>query len=329
MAFQEVKELHEGRSGGLREGLERQYVRKFRVRTDTKLVGPIEVTFAPGIPRLYDPYQSFGTGEFDTFALCRDIDPQQDEGDWTLWYVTCRYDTSGGTPYGQPSSPGQPGSGGGSGAAGDPTLEPPTVEWGVQTREVAFMEDLGNPDEDINPDYLIPRALLNSAGQPFDPVPTIEMCHLTLTIERNEAAFDQLKARKYKNVVNKDAWGVEGQNYAAGLWLLKHITGRAVYKGAFKYARVRYEFWLAPTVDEKDHWDNLDLLDQGLCRKGETGGPPRPIIVNGHPITQPALLDGVGVPLTPAQIADPAVGPQFLRFKRYRREPFAPLNITL
>lgn len=324
MGFHSIRELHDGRSGGLSEGLERHYTRRFRVRTDSKLVGPIEVMFAPGIPRLYSPYQSFGTGEFDTFAICRDIKPVQDDGDWTLWHVDCEYDTRGGNPQGQPGDPGQPGSGGGSGASGDPTLEPPTVEWGVQTREVPLSKDIGDPDSPF-PSLQTPRALLNSAGQPFDPVPTIELCHLSLTVERNEVAFDQIKARKYKNVVNKDVF----LNYAAGIWLLKHITGREVYKGAHKYARVRYEFWLAPTLDPTDHWDNLDILDAGLCRKGAAGGPPIPIIVNGHPITQPALLSSAGAPLTPAELIDPEIGPQYLRFKRYRREPFAPLNIDI
>lgn len=324
MGFRSVCELHDGRTGGLSEGLERRYTRRFRVRTDSKAVGPIEVMFAPGVPRLYDSYQSYGTGEFDSFALCRRVTPTQDADDWFTWVVECEYDTTGGTPQGQPENPGQPGSGGGSGASGDPTLEPPTVEWGAQSREVAFMEDLGDPDAHEASEEFYPRTLLNSAGQPFDPVPTIEVSHLTLTVERNEAEFDQLKARKYKGVVNKDVF----LGYAAGLWFLKHITGRVVYKGAYQYARVRYEFWLAPTVDEKDHWDNLDLLDQGLCRKGNDNGPPIPIMVNGHPISQPALLKN-GFPLPPPQIINPDIGPQFLRFKRYRRVPFAPLKITI
>ena len=123
MGFRSVCELHDGRTGGLSEGLERRYTRRFRVRTDSKAVGPIDVMFAPGVPRLYDPYQSYGTNEFDSFALCRRVTPTQDADDWFTWVVECEYDTTGGNPQGQPENPGQPGSGGGSGAAGDPTLE--------------------------------------------------------------------------------------------------------------------------------------------------------------------------------------------------------------
>ena len=323
MGFRSVCELHDGRTGGLSEGLERRYTRRFRVRTDSKSVGPIEVMFAPGVPRLYDPYQSYGTNEFDSFALCRRVTPTQDADDWFTWVVECEYDTTGGNPQGQPENPGQPGTGGGSGAAGDPTLEPQTVEWGTQSREVALIEDLGDPDSN-DPIIKNPRPILNSAGQPFDPVPTIEQAHLTLTIERNEVEFDVGKATKYRNVVNKDMW----LDRIPGRWLCRQITGRVVYKGAYQYARVRYEFWLSPTIRARDFWDNLELLDQGLCRLDADGERPVPIIRNGHPISQPALLKD-GAPLTRAQIRNPNVGPQYLRFKRYRREPFAPLKITI
>ena len=50
---------------------------------------------------------------------------------------------------------------------------------------------------------------------------------------------------------------------------------------------------------------------------------------NAHDDPIDGRRDDIGAPLTRAQIRNPNVGPQYLRFKRYRREPFAPLKITI
>lgn len=322
MAIRSVTELFDGRDGTLSTGLERRYVRKFRVRTDSKYDGPVEIMFAAGIPRLYDAYRSFGTSEVDAFALCTRVSPTQDSNDWSTWVVECEYSTDVGLG-GPPDDPGQPGAGGGSGSSGDPTLDPPVIEWGSQTREVALPLDLGDPDA-ADPVLQKPRPFLNSAGQPFDPPPTIEVSHLTLTVERNEPTFNASRALRYRNTVNADLW----QDRLPGRWWCRQITGHIVFKGPYRYARVRYEFWLSPSPLKKDLWDNLLLLDQGLCRLGPDGKNPVPIERNGHPISQPVLLKG-GLPLSKDDILNPAIGPQYLTFKRYRREPFAPLNITI
>lgn len=335
MAIREVKELFAGRSGGLEEGLERRYTRKFRVRTTDKHDGPIEVTFAPGIPRLYEGYASYSTAEVDPWALCRRIDPQQDEDDWTTWTVTCEYDTRSpnGDGAGQPENPGQPGPGGGRGAAGNPELELPTVEWGVQTREVAVQRPLFIPVADhqklvaaglaVANDFDVGRRLTTSALQPFDPPPTVEKSFKTLTVERNEAKFPLTLSRQYEGAFNLDAF----LTYAAGRWLCKSITGREVYKGPFRYARVRYEFWLQHQDDIG--WQYIELLDAGTMRLG-AGGVPVPIIppIGGHPVSTPQLLKD-GQPLTAAEIADPDIGPQFLRFFVRPYKPFAPLKINV
>ncbi|MBN9521059.1 hypothetical protein J0H58_21500 [bacterium] len=264
--------------------------------------------------------RTFGSNEFDSFALCRRITPTQEDGTWDSWIVAAEYETNSGSPYSPPTNVGQPGAGGGSGAAGDPSLEPQTEEWGTQTREVPLVRDLGDPDA-TDPAETIPRPILNSAGQPFDPVPTNEDGWTTLTIERNEATVNSGRLAHFRFAVNKDVF----LGKPPGRWILRPITARKVYKGAFGYYRFRYEFWLAGENDPD--WDDLELLDQGLCMKGP-GGVPTPIIRGGQPVSQPVLLKD-GIPLTPAQLADPKVGAQFLKYKRRKRRPFAPLNIEL
>ncbi|MFO0798987.1 MAG: hypothetical protein U0804_16080 [Gemmataceae bacterium] len=319
MGILSVEELHDGRDGSLSEGMERTYTRRFRVRTDTKLVGPLEVVFAPGIPRIGEAYRSFRTNEVDSLSLCRRVAPSQDPGDWFTWLVDAQYDTRGGDPRSIPDNPGQPGSGGGSGQAGDPSLDPPVITYDTQDRDRVLVKDLGDPDSVVVANRT-PRPILNSANQPFDPVPTIEDGYTVVTFERNEPALNRGRLNRFRYATNKDAWNGE----QPGRWLCRPITASRVFKGGLEFYRFRYTFWLAGE-DDPD-WDDLELLDQGLCRLGNDNEPV-PIMRNGHPVSSPVMLNG-GLPLSAADLANPAVGPQYLRFKRRKRVPFAPLNIT-
>lgn len=246
MAFTHIQELFAGRHGSFKDGSEREWVRRFRVRTTSKMVGPIEVMFAPGIPRLYDSYFSFGSTEVDVLALCRSITPTQDEDDWQVWIVECEYSTAS-RASGQPPAGGGDPSQGGANPADNPEVEQPVVEYGSHIRQVAFSEDIDG------------EAVFNSAGQPFDPVPTIEDGWDTLTVERNELEYDRSDMADYAFKVNLGFFLGE----APGTVLCRPITARQAYKGGLKFWRVRYEFHFANEQMEFD-W-KLRLLDQGLC----------------------------------------------------------------
>lgn len=326
MAFVWVHELFDGRNGSLRDGLQRSFVRRFQVRTDDKRVAPINVIFAPGIPRLYASYISFDGAELDYFSICRDIQAEQEVDDDLVWNVTCSYDTQStsefGNQSGQPGTIGQPGAGGGSGASGDPTQEPPTIEWDYDSTEYALRVDIdGDP-------------ILNSAGQPFDPPPTMPVGWTVLRYGRNEATYDALERAKYAHTINSTPFlGVR-----EGCVLCKPIKASSRYIGPFLYYRVSYEFHIA-----KDHDHNIQgkpqmpgvfdwkmwLLDQGLCRLDVATGRPVAIYDDGNPISTPALLGNDGQPLTKDDIEDPLIGPNWLDFDIYNEIDLNVLNIVI
>jgi len=316
MAVWKVREIHKGRRGSLSEGSERKYTRVFHVFTNSKLDGPIEVMFAAdpstseAIPALYSSYTNYGGEELDMLAICRSIDPVQDEDDWTFWVVTCEYSTesiTGDPRLGQsPEGGGNPGTG--SGAANDPGLEPPVQEWGAWTREEVA---LYAQDHDRTP-------ILNSAGQPFDPGPVREIGGTTLILERNELTYNPQEKNAFRFTINDDDFIWEG-DYR--LWLCKPITGSRRYKGAMKYWRVRYEFWHA---GDAESWNHI-ILDAGFEKVVD--GRLVPITISGQTPSRPVPLDGSGSPLTNDAIE--ADGVEFLQFKKYLAKPFSSLNIEV
>lgn len=329
MGFLWVKEIYVGREGSLRDGLQRSFTRKFRVKTDDRRVGPLHVIFAPGIPLLYSSYFSYELSELDLFAICRDVRAVQDENDWQVWDITCEYDTQSNSEYGniagQPGNIGQPGAGGGTGASGDPTQEPPTIEWGAETVELAVIKDrTGEP-------------IVNTAGQPFDPPPTIKIAYPVLRYSRNEATYDHVEKSKFSYALNTAKF----LGYDAGRVLCKPITATQRYIGPFKYWRVNYEFHftkeLEPGVDTAEmigvlSW-RLWLLNQGLCELKTVsvlGVPVKyltPILgANGEPISTPVPLDEDGAAMPKEDIEDEVF---YRSFVVYKSIDFGPLDIVL
>lgn len=330
MSVWRCQELFKGRRGGLRDGTERTYTRIFQVFTNSKLDGPIEVMFAVDpstgerIPSLYSSYANYGGRELDVLAICRNIEPVQDDNDWTVWTVTCTYDTenlNGDPRQGQASAGGNPSSG--SGSTNDPSLEPPIQEWGDWRREEAATQA---EDQKNTP-------ILNAAGQPFDPAPTREIGGLTLVVERNELVFNAFKMSEYWFTTNSDMF----LGFDLHQWLCKTITGKRQYKGNFKYWRVRYEFWHAkeqvffnvgrhPIVPgaAKGPWDHI-LLNAGFEQL--VGGKLKPITFNNQPVSRPYPLDAAGSAMTQAAIV--ANGPLFLHFQKYPERKFADLKLKI
>lgn len=323
MGFRWVTELFDGRDGGLRDGLQRNYTRRFQVMTDDKRVGPLEVIFAPGIPRLYSSYLSFDTNEIDFFAICRSVVPVQDADDWQLWSVTCEYDTQSSSEFGnvagQPGTIGQPGAGGGSGAAGDPTQEPPAYEWTSETKEVALVVDIeGDP-------------ILNSVGLPFDPPPTTPIAWPVLRYSRNELTYDRDEKAQYFYKTNT----TEFLGAGPGKVLCKPITGSSRYIGPYRFFRVNYEFHFAKEIHEPDDlpqmmgvldW-KLWLLNAGLSKLGDDGEPEIIMDKFGSPISTPQPLDVNGLPLSKANIE--TLGAIFFDFTIYKSIDLNTLNIVL
>jgi hypothetical protein len=189
----------------------------------------------------------------------------------------------------------------------DPLLEPYTVDWLFSSCTEPIDKDKSG------------AALVNSAGEPFDPPIQEEFNDLVLRITRNEAAYDPALASEYKKAVNSDQF----------LWFEPYTVrcnlfeGRRIRIGNLFYYQVNYEFIIRqdPDADGNISGWKRRILDQGFREKTGTdeGKPTYALILddNGTPINQPALLDGSGSKL------DDAADPYYFSFETKPSKSFA------
>lgn len=155
-----VTEIIDGRNalieagGRGNEGIQRRYVRKFRVILDNWTDGGLRAASAPGIPRVGEIYRDAG-GSVDTGARCHAVEPES-TSEGRQWLVTCSYSSSDSDigdidketagkadpndPNNNSSDPGS--GGGGSGQEGGPLSKPAEITYSTQrvTKIAQFAE---------------------------------------------------------------------------------------------------------------------------------------------------------------------------------------------
>lgn len=182
----------------------------------------------------------------------------------------------------------------------NPTERTPKVSWSF-----AQFEAIADQDVDGNP-------ILNTAFDYFDPPVTKDDSRPILTIVRNEATFDENLAEDYKDTVNADAfWGKDAKTVK-----VSNISAEWAFDSDIGfYFIVTYEFHV-----NKDGWKKKPL-NQGMRQLSSDGSKQQQILVNGAPISSPALLDEDGVVL--AAGADPV----YLEFEVYPAVDFGIFNM--
>ncbi len=295
MTVSAALELRDKRKFGFAKGGVRTYRRTFLVVTDTKTDGPQAILGASGIPQHLSAYSL--TSETDFAALAVSFSARQLPKTPLHWHVTVSYTTDvdkdkeeqqGGTSEGD----------------GDILLEPPTVAFGFETYRIVAHEDVGGED---------PIALVNSAGQPFDPPLMIDDSRPVLTVARNEFAFDPLQAIDFKDAINNDKFiGAE-----IGQVKVKGITATT----ELQPGNPESEFWRVTYIFlfRREGW-KLRVLDTGTrVKTGGPGGEFKPYTEDG--VVTEVELDGFGNKLTDG------ANPVFLEFDVYKTRTFAQLQI--
>lgn len=309
----EVNETFAGRTGEYDDQFGRRYTRIFRVVTQADAIGSILVQFAEGIPRVFDAYENHGATESDPLAICRRVTPIQDVNDPLLWMVTCEYSTRAPTPIGAVTAPPQPGRpGGGSGGPTDnPELRPPKVRIDWQEFNVPVQRQ----------DFAA-KVYANSAGDLFDPTPTIQVACPVLCVERYELwddpeeALETLTGLAYNCNDGPFLWGNEDEWQLLPVGAEQELIGPTLYwRCAY---RVRYaNFW--PYT-----WQHK-ILDAGLRKFSGIHLINPPIFdMTGQPVTTPRPLRN-GQEMSTATLQ--AEGPDYLDFQPYPRTDFDALSL--
>lgn len=230
-------------------GGQKRVTRLWLVETDSPLDHSMTALTAPGLPQLYDPLEENNAlkvvGRF----------PRRHPQSRKAWHVECEYSTN----YRERDD--------------NPFTQKPEIEWDAEP----FDEPLpGAAANDYTIDTPTPEGdgkrvvqenqfawgtgILNSAGDPFDPPPTIPNYLPVVHFTRNEETFDARLALLYGNTTNKTPWNGLANRQA----LLRPIKATHQVHVSDKFDQPDIAFWRVryTFVLKADTWD-LALLNIG------------------------------------------------------------------
>jgi len=302
-----VTELFDGRDGPLEaggqgnEGIQRRYVRRFRVITDDWRHGPMRVRTAPRIPRIGDIYEE-ADGTRDAGARCYAVEPETSE-EPRQWFVTASYSTSeddigdidketgGAADANDPNNNAAEGpSNDGSGESGgdNPLARPSEIVY--EPQQGTKIVTLGYSLDDLNLIAVGQVPLTASSGEPIDPPIEIPDSWAMLTITRNELEFYDTKVEQFTNTINSTAF----LGFDVGKVRCAGISARSVTESNLRFWQVTYSFEIRKT-------HNVKFLDQGYYQL-VGGNKERILDFGGGQLAAPWPLNGAGEELTPAEV---------------------------
>ena len=291
MAVTEVAELMEegARGASWQVSGGRRYQRKFRVLTNSQFDGPNTAATAVGM-KYGDAYAPPNNpNEADNFAYCDSVTVDSVGDDGIEWIITCGYGwydalTAGG------------------GKEQNPLAMPIEVSWSLRDHEAVLEVDQNG------------KAVLNTAGDPFDPPVTIDDPRLVMTVVRNEPIFTLFYVLRYRNAINSDPFAGFDPFYSKVL----NVQSRSQFHQEVGwYYQTTYEFeFISPKVNETGQGFRKLVLNQGM-RQMSASGKPVHILLKGVPVNAPMLLDNNG------KLLAPNATPVFLDFSAYPELPFS------
>ena len=282
MGIVSVHEINPGRSGEKDRENNRRYVRVFGVEVDDVKTTAVQVRDAADLPSFGDFLDDLNGGLVDNGVAVVEKTaqpPTEDNPYW--WTVTVVYDRQG-----------------------SPLTQHWEVNWGFARFQKAITKDVNG------------NAIVNSAGDPFDPPIEVDDDRPQLTITRYESSYSPTTAKTYKDAVNSDVVTIDGVTFPAYTLKITSIAAQRVAVNGTWYWRVTY------TIEYRPETWRLQILDRGY-RKKVVGGTQVQMFdaSSGVPHSAPKLLDGSG--------GDLAAGaaPVFITADVFNPVAFAGLNL--
>ena len=189
-----------------------------------------------------------------------------------------------------------------------PTLQPAEITWDSEQFQKVLIQD---KDGD---------AVVNSAGDFFDPPPMIDDSRRVVTVKKNLTAVPTW-ILDYQDAVNSDLFSVDGVSIAVGTAKMQRVSvGIEETRNGTTFRPVTFTLHL-----QRDGW-TVDILDAGFREIDPTDSTQRIAISldDGTEPTQPALLDGSG-----AVLSNPSpTTAVFLTFNAYKQRAFSSLPLS-
>jgi hypothetical protein len=283
-----VYELNDGRSAKESLNAAATATRVFRCETSSANDNGGNVLAYTGFPQFIDTLPGF------PMLICvdRDARPNGDADHPKFWLATFRYETFRGDDATQQPE--------------NPIDRDPKVSWGGDQFETPAIQDI-----------VTGNAILNTAGDPFDPPKMIDDSRLVVTVDYALASVPTW-ILDYRNSVNAAAFTIEGIAVGIKEAKLSDVTVSAwEWDKTYRHRKVR----LTLHLNDKD-WRSRPL-NEGLHEIKD--GKKQRVLINGHEAAQPVPLDinGLEIPYTTLPGAAIPAGP----FDVYPAKDFTVLNI--
>lgn len=250
--------------------------RAFKVITDSNTDQADTVLLSPLLPYPNQPLPG------NAFMIVKDMSATPIDGDARAWRVVVEYGEADGAPQ----------------IDSDGVDLRPSVSFGVVSTDKAVDKAYATGTE---AEPTVP--IVNSAGTPFDPPIMIESDTTLISITVNRRSWQALWPVRFRGTVNSQDMKIAGIDAKKGTLLMRKIgaEGRLFGQGV-RGVTATFEIEYNP----KGH--QVEVLDRGFYSKYDTELTHIVDSVTGKEVTEPALLDGNGLPL--ASVASPV----FLKF---------------
>jgi hypothetical protein len=279
----------------------RTYRRQFYVLATATTDDEYGAVNATGIPAIGDAHPS------DSGARLRDKRAKRESADARLkWIVDCQY-SSGTATTAQPDNP----------LSRDPDISLDT-EYIDRIPTAAFNGTNWT------------TAVANTAGDLFDPPPSIQVPVTVIRIGRNESSFTVSTKNTYEGTVNSATLTIAGQSLTARQALMRSITASKATENGTTYYRVNYEILVAdlngPTIGTSPDAVATTTHDLVIANTGYfqlVGGVKAPCLVTstGEPANVPQLLAADGTQLSISG------APVWLSFRVRREQAWSGLSL--
>ena len=252
MSVTSFLEIHDGRDGAddvRGRTAVRRYTRVFRATTSSDFDDANTVVAHASCPRLGNVYPR------DIGAWCRGR--RANSVNKRLWIVTATYSSEREMEE-------------------DPGADPPQFTWSTQQFQKIYVKDRDG------------KAIVNSAGDPYDPPIEGDDSRWSCTVTRNVASVPSWLL-SYKDAVNSEAFTIDGISVNAGSAKLQNIQiGPLQTRNDITFRQLSLTLTFAESFA-------VEVLDAGFCYKD--GTEQKRILVDGGEPTAPVLLDGAGAVL--------------------------------
>ncbi len=306
MAVSKVIERWQGRGASTDEEGVRTLKRQWAVETDSDSTGEPEVIDAviahDSSAALYASHPKW------LWAVCRHLDAAPNEGPKT-WLVDASYSSAPFKAQGD-------GSGGSSGDGTNSTSpsplqsnqteadkRPPTITIARKEITEPLEFNLQYP-EDPPAD---PVRILNTVGDPFDPVPEVFRSHhiITWKLYRSPAKLNWGVRSTWQDTINKDAVTILGRVYPPHSLRCTDYSLSTVWETGPAGLALFFELTCQAEYNPK-LWD-IKILNTGRRKRiggsiGDPANPPRLVAIvddQGQPVADPVPLTLAGIPVVP------------------------------